>query len=74
MKNFWNHWERLGSVETVGSYNGAYILKSFTSKSQIELEKNPEYYDKKMFTIDTVKLIHFDGSDQDYLARNFRWW
>ena len=52
-------------------YNGAYILKSFTSKSQIELEKNPEYYDKKNVHIDTVKLTYFDGSDQDYLARNY---
>ncbi len=48
-----------------------YILKSFTSKSQIELDKNPDYYDKKNVHIDTVKLTYFDGSDQDYLARNF---
>ena len=61
-----------GSVKPNGIlYNGAYILKSFTSKSQIELEKNPEYYDKKNIHIDTVKLTYFDGSDQDYLARNF---
>ena len=61
-----------GSVKPNGIlYNGAYILKSFTSKSQIELEKNPEYYDKKNVHIDTVKLTYFDGSDQDYLARNF---
>ena len=37
-----------GSVKPNGIlYNGPYILKSFTSKSQIELDKNPEYYDKK---------------------------
>ena len=61
-----------GSVKPNGIlYNGAYILKSFTSKSQIELDKNPDYYDKKNVHIDTVKLTYFDGSDQDYLARNF---
>ena len=61
-----------GSVKPSGIlYNGPYILKSFTSKSQIELDKNPEYYDKKNVHIDTVKLTYFDGSDQDYLARNF---
>jgi len=61
-----------GSVKPNGIlYNGPYILKSFTSKSQIELDKNPDYYDKKNVHIDTVKLTYFDGSDQDYLARNF---
>jgi len=61
-----------GSVKPSGIlYNGPYILKSFTSKSQIELDKNPDYYDKKNVHIDTVKLTYFDGSDQDYLARNF---
>ena len=61
-----------GSVKPTGIlYNGPYIMKSFTSKSQIELDKNPNYYDKKNVHIDTVKLTYFDGSDQDYLARNF---
>lgn len=61
-----------GSVKPTGIlYNGPYIMKSFTSKSQIELDKNPNYYDKKNVHIDTVKLTYFDGSDQDYHARNF---
>ena len=73
MKNSWNQLGKtFGSVKPNGIlYNGPYILKSFTSKSQIELDKNPDYYDKKNVHIDTVKLTYFDGSDQDYLARNF---
>ncbi len=54
----------------MGSSNGPYILKSFTSKSQIELEKNPDYYDKKNVHIDTVKLT-LRWIRQDYLTRNF---
>ena len=57
-----------GSVKPNGIlYNGPYILKSFTSKSQIELDKNPDYYDKKNVHIDTVKLTYFDGSDETIL-------
>ena len=61
-----------GSVKPSGIlYNGPYFLKSFTSKSLIEFAKNQNYYDKDNVKIENVKLTYFDGSDQDYLARNF---
>ncbi len=43
------------SVKPNGSSINKPKMKSFTSKSQIELEKNPEYHDKKNVHIDTVK-------------------
>ena len=56
-----------GSVKPNGIlYKVPYILNP--SKSQIDWIKNPDY-DKKMFT--SIQLTYFDGSDQDYLARNF---
>ena len=61
-----------GSVKPSGIlYNGPYYLKSFTSKSLMEFTKNENYYDKDNVKIDDIKLTYFDGSDQDYLARNF---
>ena len=51
--------------------NGPYLFKSFTSKSLIEFEKNPNYWDKDKVKIEKVKLSFFDGSDQDSIARGF---
>ena len=51
--------------------NGPYLFKSFTSKSLIEFEKNPNYWDKDNVKIEKVKLSFYDGSDQDSLARGF---
>ena len=51
--------------------NGPYLFKSFTSKSLIEFEKNPNYWDKDNVKIEKVKLSFYDGSDQDSLARAF---
>ena len=51
--------------------NGPYLFKSFSSKSLIEFDKNPNYWDKDNVKIEKVKLSFFDGSDQDSLARGF---
>lgn len=53
-------------------YNGPYLLKSMITKSAIEYEKNPNYYDKEHVYVDKVKLSYFDGSDQESLIRNFK--
>ena len=61
-----------GTVKPSGLlYNGAYILKSFTSKSSIEYKKNENYWDKDNVKITDVKLTYYDGSDQESLVRNF---
>ncbi|ORO41794.1 peptide ABC transporter substrate-binding protein [Streptococcus oralis] len=52
-------------------YNGPYFLKSLTSKSVIEYEKNPNYWDKNNVKIDNIKLTFYDGSDQESLIRSF---
>ena len=52
-------------------YNGPYFLKSLTSKSAIEYEKNPNYWDRDNVKIDNVKLTFYDGSDQESLIRSF---
>ena len=52
-------------------YNGPYFLKSLTSKSVIEYEKNPNYWDKDNVKIDNIKLTFYDGSDQESLIRSF---
>ena len=52
-------------------YNGPYFLKSLTSKSVIEYEKNPKYWDKDNVKIDNIKLTFYDGSDQESLIRSF---
>ena len=52
-------------------YNGPYFLKSLISKSVIEYEKNPNYWDKGNVKIDNVKLTFYDGSDQESLIRSF---
>ena len=51
--------------------NGPYLFKSFTSKSLIEFDKNPNYWDKDNVKIDNVKLTFYDGSDQESLIRSF---
>ena len=53
-------------------YNGPFILKNLTSKSQIEFEKNQGYWDKDAVEIDRVKLAYYDGQDMDSLLRNFK--
>ncbi len=52
-------------------YNGPYYLKNLTSKSQIELVKNKEYYDEKNVHIDHVKLTYNDGSDPESVIKKF---
>ena len=52
-------------------YNGPYVLKSLISKSVIEYEKNPNYWDKENVKVDHVKLTFYDGSDQESLIRSF---
>ena len=61
-----------GAVSPFGIlYNGPYILKTLTSKSLIEYEKNPNYWDKEKVKIEKVKLTYYDGSDQESLIRSF---
>ena len=61
-----------GAVSPAGIlYNGPYILKTLTSKSLIEYEKNPNYWDKEKVKIEKVKLTYYDGSDQESLIRSF---
>lgn len=52
-------------------YNGAFLLKSLTSKSVIEMEKNQNYWDKKNIKIDSIKLTYYDGSNTDTLYKGF---
>ena len=52
-------------------YNGPYYLKSLTSKSEIQLVKNKDYYDAKNVHIDNVKLTFNDGSNPDSIIKNF---
>ena len=61
-----------GTVSPTGIlYNGPYILKTLTSKSLIEYEKNPNYWDEEKVKIEKVKLTYYDGSDQESLIRSF---
>ena len=61
-----------GAVTPAGIlYNGPYILKTLTSKSLIEYEKNPNYWDKEKVKIKKIKLTYYDGSDQESLIRSF---
>ena len=52
-------------------YNGAYILKNFTSKSVIEYEANPNYWDKSQVYIPSVKLIYAQQADPTTLFLAF---
>ena len=59
-----------GDVKSI-LYNGPFLLKSITSKSEITFEKNENYWDKDNVHISKIKLSYYDGSDQDSLARAF---
>ena len=52
-------------------YNGPYYLKNLTSKSEIELVKNKDYYDEKNVHVDNVKLTYSDGSDPESIIKKF---
>ena len=52
-------------------YNGPYYLKNLTSKSEIELVKNKDYYDEKNVHVDNVKLTYNDGSDPESIIKKF---
>ena len=52
-------------------YNGAYILSSFVSKSEITYTANPNYWDKAHVYIPEVKLVYYDGSDPSSLLSGF---
>ena len=52
-------------------YNGAYILKNFTSKSVIEYEANPYYWDKENVHIPSIKLIYAQHADPTTLFLSF---
>lgn len=61
-----------GKVDKNGIlYNGAYVLSNYTSKSVIEYDTNPTYWDKDSVYIKHVKLVYFDGKDADSLFNNF---
>ena len=61
-----------GKVDKNGIlYNGAYILSNYTSKSVIEYDANPTYWDKGNVSIQHVKFVYFDGKDPDSLFNNF---
>lgn len=52
-------------------YNGAYILSSFVSKSEIKYTANPNYWDKQHVYIPEVKFVYYDGSDPTSLLSGF---
>lgn len=52
-------------------YNGAYFLKNFTSKSIIEYEANPNYWDRDSVYIPNVKLIYCQQADPTTLFLAF---
>ncbi|MFZ3111014.1 MAG: ABC transporter substrate-binding protein [Rectinemataceae bacterium] len=61
-----------GKVDKNGIlYNGAYILSNFTSKSVMEYDANPSYWDKEHVTIEHIKLVYDDGKDPDSRFNNF---
>ncbi len=61
-----------GKVDKNGIlYNGAYVLSNFTSKSVIEYDPNPTYWDKSHVYIQHIKFVFYDGKDPDSLFNNF---
>lgn len=52
-------------------YNGAYLMSSMTSKSSIEYEKNPNYWDAENVKVDKIKLTFWDGNDPESLIKGF---
>ena len=56
-----------GAVSPSGIlYNGPYILKTLTSKSLIEYEKDPNYWDKEKVKIEKVKLTYYDVQTKNH--------
>jgi oligopeptide transport system substrate-binding protein len=61
-----------GKVDKNGIlYNGAFVLSNFTSKSVIEYDQNPTYWDKAHVYVKHVKFVYYDGKDPDSLFNNF---
>lgn len=52
-------------------YNGPFLLASNTAKSVIEYTKNESYWDLDNVNIDSVKLTYNDGSDPDWLYKQY---
>lgn len=52
-------------------YCGPYILTKHQAKSEIELVKNDNYWDKENVHIASMKTIYVDGSDQYEAIRGF---
>lgn len=52
-------------------YNGPYILTENTSKSAIEYGPNESYWDQDNVHVKNVKFIYFDGSDPDWLFKQY---
>ena len=52
-------------------YNGSYLLKNFTSKSIIEYEANPGYWDRDSVHVKDVKLLYAGNTDPSSLFLAF---
>lgn len=52
-------------------YNGAYVLSNYASRSVIEYDANPTYWDKDHVYIRHVKYVYSDGKSPDSLFDNF---
>lgn len=52
-------------------YNGPYILTNNTAKSVIEYTANESYWDQDNVHVKNVKLTYFDGSDPDWLFKQY---
>lgn len=52
-------------------YNGAYLLKNFTSKSVIEYEANPHYWDAENVHVKNIKLLYAGNTDPSSLFLAF---
>lgn len=53
-------------------YNGPFLLKSIVTKSSVEFEKNPNYWDKDNVHLDKVKLSFWDGQDTNKPTEAFK--
>ncbi|MGO9988590.1 MAG: peptide ABC transporter substrate-binding protein [Steroidobacteraceae bacterium] len=59
------------SIETSGSYNGAYTLVNRVPGSFIELERNPNYWDSSNVSIERVRYINAESETtelREYIA------
>lgn len=52
-------------------YCGPYLLSKHQAKSEIELVKNENYWDKDNVSLKTIKYVYTDGSDQYEGVRGF---